>query len=167
MTRRSLSHSRRRCTADCPPTVILYIGSASPSNNGEESVATTRTPLGWALAHTDTDTAHASTLSHGGDSYGRYARDESGDASAGRQPVGVRAAPFGPVRRLSCSFGFVLLAMVSAAGLFRRSELEGSLGCGVGNRAAAQQQRQRQHRREDLAQRNIRVCCRWPQRRAP
>ena len=105
-TRRSLAHSRRRCTADCPPTDC---GSASLPNNGAESVTTTRTPLaGLSYTHT-TLIRHTRALTRRR-LLRRCARDESGDASASRQPVGVRVAPFGPVRRLSGSFGFVLLA---------------------------------------------------------
>ena len=93
-TRRSLSHSRRRCTADCPPTDF---GSASLSNNGEESVTTTRTPLDWALANTPhrygtREHSHmVGTLT--GDVLGAKSATQVKPAAGRRARCSVRASP--------------------------------------------------------------------------
>ena len=150
-------------------------------DDGEESVATARTPLGW----TSTDNANDLSL-------GRSTLGERGHASAGRQSVcAPRARPLalGLIRASSSSDARLIIyivmkinvnwainspnlatlsssSLLSAAGRVRRSEQEGSL---VGNHAAARRRRQRrrQHRNDGCVRRNVRVGYRWPQRRAP
>ena len=63
----------------------------SLSYDGEESVTTARTLFDWAHTHTNHHTREHS-LWHGRVSYGRCALYKSGDASPGKQPIGVRAA---------------------------------------------------------------------------
>ena len=122
----------------------------SLSYDGEESVATARTLFGWAQIHKNHHTSEH-FLWHGGVSYGRCALYKSGDASAGKQPIGVRASSSSLLYAAADRCRRSKKKALSLAALATARLLDSGGGGNTGT--------------ETMRSENIRVCCRWPQRR--